>query len=143
MKPEKNSRFFTYDLCNEFEHEIIEKCSDNKYVYLTGDLNSRVHTLRDFIRSDSRWNNFFDIEEEIQQQLDKLSIPEKLAVPVERVSVDTRTKLISFLCFKEICKNNLVIPNGRFSSDNNIGYLPFGMNRSLLMSKQQLRLILS
>ena len=64
--PSENSRFFTEEHFSLPENEICKQCDENKYVYLEGDRNSRVGTLRDFVLSDPHLNNAVEIDNEIQ-----------------------------------------------------------------------------
>jgi hypothetical protein len=123
--PPENSRFFTAENFEIFEDEITKKCQENKYVYLAGDTNSRVGTLRDFIRSDQHINHIFDIDDELQSQLDKYTILENLSISLNRNSADKRTNTHG-LRLIDICKNNnIFILNGRMFQDQHVGNFTF------------------
>jgi hypothetical protein len=116
---------------DNFENEISQKCSDNKYVFLSGDFNARTGTLKDFICSDPHLNDLFDIDNELQQQFDKYSILENLSIPLQRVSMDNKTNMHGFRLI-DLCKNNnLFILNGRLSSDKSKGTFTF-RNKSVI-----------
>ena len=56
--PPENSRF----LNEEQDNKIANKCYSNKYVYLVGDTNCRVGSMRDFVMSDPHLNDTFRID---------------------------------------------------------------------------------
>jgi len=89
--PPENSKFFNDDEFMTFENEISQICSDHKYVILAGDFNGRVGSMKDYITTDPHLNDIFDIDDDIQSQLDKYKTLEKLSVPLARTSQDHRT----------------------------------------------------
>jgi hypothetical protein len=123
--PPESSRFFNEDHYRDFENEISQYCNIYKYVYLAGDTNSRVGTLRDFIYSDSHINEIFNIDLDLQNQLDKYTILNNLSIPLNRNSKDCRTNTQGFRLI-DICKNNnLFLFNGRLFKDKNTGSYTF------------------
>lgn len=123
--PPENSRFFSEELWNEFENEISEILSDNKYVYIAGDTNGRVGTLRDFIITDQHFHDFFEIDESIRSQLDKHVLLENLSIPLERCSRDSRTNTHGYRLIEALRNNNLFLLNGRLFQDKNKGMFTF------------------
>lgn len=129
--PPENSRFFNNDFWCEFENELSEKVSGHKYVYIAGDTNSRIGKLNDFIRSDPHINNIFDIDEEIQSQLDKYRIIENLSIPLNRSSRDCKTNTHGLRLVETLRNNNLFLLNGRMGQDRDIGAHTF-RNKSVI-----------
>lgn len=123
--PPENSRFFNEDLWNKFENELEQKCSQHKYVYIAGDTNCRIGTMRDFVLSDPYLNNIFDIDEEIQADIDRHRILENLSIRLERNSKDHRSNSHGMRLIEILRTNNLFILNGRLFDDKDIGQFTF------------------
>lgn len=123
--PPENSKFYNADDYDLFANEIISKSNDHKYVFLAGDTNSRIGSLKDYIRTDPHLNELFDLDPELQSQFDKCQILENLDISLVRNSLDKRTNSHG-LKLIDICKNNnLFILNGRIFSDKNTGQFTF------------------
>ena len=119
--PPDNSRFFTDHQFTLLENEIFEKCSENKYVYLAGDKNCRVGSMRDFVFADIYINETFDIDQDLQSELHRYTVLEDFSFNLNRKSKDNRTNTNGFKLL-DICKNNnLFILNGRSSNDKDVG----------------------
>ena len=123
--PPENSRFYSPDELNILEDELSSYCNNNKYVFLAGDANSRVGTLKDFILPDPHTNKLFGIDVELENDLYKHTLLENLSVPLHRNSLDKRTNTHGFLLL-DMCKNNnMFIINGRLFKDETIGAFTF------------------
>ena len=123
--PPENSRFLTEEQFTILENEISEKCINNKYVYLTGDTNSRVGSMSDYVPSDPHLDNIFDIDYDIRSTLDKHKILESLSVNPKRKAQDNKTNTNGFKLL-DICKNNnLFFLNGRMFLDKNMDSFTF------------------
>ena len=110
---------------NILEDELSSYCNNNKYVFLAGDANSRVGTLKDFILPDPHTNKLFGIDVDLENDLYKHTLLENLSVPLNRNSLDKRTNTHGFLLL-DMCKNNnMFIINGRLFKDETIGAFTF------------------
>jgi hypothetical protein len=129
--PPENSRFLNEDCISELENEISFNCSNYKYVFLTGDTNGRIGRLNDFISTDPHFIEMFDIDIELQAQLNQYAILENLSVPLERCSLDHKTN-VNGLRLIQICRNNnLFLFNGRLFKDKSKGSFTF-RNKSVI-----------
>ena len=122
--PPENSRFFTEEHFSLLENEISKQCDENKYVYLVGDTNSRVGSMRDFVLSDPHLNNAVEIDDEIQLNLHKHKILEDLYFNLERNSRDKKinTNGIENINYEHL--NNLIDQLNTYpQSSNTIEYI--------------------
>ena len=117
--PPENSRFYTNDDFEILETSVANFCSNNKFVILAGDFNSRTSELNDFIPSDPFICDLLEIDLETQTLLNKHAILEGLSIPLNRKSLDRKTNSHGFRMI-ELCRNsNLFILNGRLLNDTN------------------------
>ena len=123
--PPENSRFLNEEHFTKLDNEIANKCYSNKYVYLVGDANCRVGSMRDFVMSDPHLNDTFNIDFDLQASLDKYKILENLSITLQRKSQDSKLNTNGYKLL-DICKNNnLFILNGRLSADSDVGRFTF------------------
>ena len=123
--PPENSRFFNNDDLNEFEQEISHYSCNNNFVMLAGDTNSRTGSMKDFVSTDRFTNELFNIDEDIQSDLDKYTILENLSVPLTRYSCDKKTNTHVHRLIQICQNNNIFIVNGRIYNDKESGNFTF------------------
>lgn len=129
--PPSQSTFYNDDQFMQLEQDITSMCSENEYVYITGDANSRTAKLKDYTRSDTFLSEYFNFDEETLFFYDCINNIQTEKVNTERSSMDTKTNTHGYNLI-EICKNNnIFIVNGRTGNDKNIGKLTF-RNQSLI-----------
>lgn len=123
--PPESSRFYNVDEMNLLQQEIANMCAINTCTWLCGDINARIANLPDFLPSDPHLNELLDFDLELQSQLNKQRHLERLSIPLNRTTKDTRTNAHG-LRLIEICRNNnLFILNGRVGTDTEVGALTF------------------
>ena len=61
--PPVQSRFYNEDEIAVLENEIISQCSNNKYVFINGDINGWTSRLPDFTRLDNFVSDMFDFDD--------------------------------------------------------------------------------
>ncbi|MCG8112934.1 MAG: reverse transcriptase domain-containing protein [Candidatus Thiodiazotropha taylori] len=115
--PPFQSKYYNDEEMLNLEREITSVCSNNKYIYLTGDLNARTARLEDYTRADTFLSDMFDYDTETRSFFDKVSILENYNIPTDRASKDNKTNNTG-RWLAEVCKNNnLFIVNGRVGKD--------------------------
>lgn len=123
--PPTQSRFFNDEELTNLENEIISMCSNYKYVFITGDFNARTSHLNDFTQLDHFVSEMFEFDEDTVNFFDKTNYLERLNIPLQRASKDTKINNAGYWLI-DICKNNnLFIINGRFGQDKGIGSATF------------------
>lgn len=123
--PPTQSRFFNDDELTNLENEITSMCSNHKYVFITGDFNARTSHLNDFTQLDQFVSDMFEFDEDTVNFFDKTNFLDRLSIPLQRASKDTKINNLGYWLI-DICKNNnLFITNGRFGKDNGIGSATF------------------
>ena len=123
--PPVQSRYYNEDEFAVLESEIISQCSNNKYVFINGDLNGRSSRLPDFTLIDSFVSDLFDFDDSTANFFDKTSLLENLNIPLERASKDHKTNTMGYWLIDTCKNNNLFIVNGRFGKDKGIGTTTF------------------
>ena len=123
--PPVQSRYYNEDELAVLESEIISQCSNNKYVFINGDLNGRSSRLPDFTLIDSFVSDLFDFDDSTANFFDKTSLLENLNIPLERASKDHKTNTMGYWLIDTCKNNNLFIVNGRFGKDKGIGTTTF------------------
>ena len=63
--PPSQSRFYNEDEIAVLENEIISQCSNNKYVFINGDINGRTSRLPDFTRLDNFMSDMLDFDDSV------------------------------------------------------------------------------
>lgn len=123
--PPERSNFFNDDEMALLESEITSFCSSNKYVFITGDFNSRTSELRDFTENDEFLADMFDFDTETVEFFSHINKLENFSIPRNRKSMDKHTNNNGFKLL-DICKNNnLFILNGRLDNDMDVGKFSF------------------
>ena len=99
------------------------------FVCLTGDMNTRISTLCDFITADNCIADLFEFDQETVQFYNQAEQLHTLNINKNRVSRDTNNNGYKLI---EICiNNNLFILNWRFGKDKSVGNLTL-RNQSLI-----------
>ena len=123
--PPTQSRFFNDEELTSLENEITFMCSNYKYVFITGDFNARTSHLNDFTQLDHFVSEMFEFDEDTENFFDKTNYLDRLNIPLQRASKDTKINNAGYWMI-DICKNNnLFIINGRFGKDKGIGSATF------------------
>ena len=123
--PPTQSRFFNDEELTNLENEITSMCSSYKYVFITGDFNARTSHLNDFTHFDHFVSEMFEFDEDTVNFFDKTNYLDRLNIPLQRASKDTKINNARYWMI-DICKNNnLFIINGRFGKDKGIGSATF------------------
>lgn len=71
------------------ERDITLICGSNKYVLVTGDINTRTARLEDFVHADEFSSDILDFYNETRFFFNKINILEQNNIPVDRVTKDT------------------------------------------------------
>jgi len=129
--PPENSRFYNEDLFDSLSNDITEYCSKFKYVFLNGDINGRISNENDFVLVDDFLSEQLGYSDEVKHFYNDILKISHNDFSLKRTSKDTKQNGIGRKLL-DICKNNsLVILNGRFGSDKNIGEFTF-KNQSVI-----------
>lgn len=129
--PPSQSRFFNDDELELLESEITSMCSKYDNVFLAGDMNAQTANMKDYTECDTFLADHFDFDADTRDFLDQRAAMENLGIILNRVSQDSKKNNHGYKLI-DICKNNnMVILNGRFGKDKNIGKKTF-RNTSVL-----------
>ena len=123
--PPAQSRFYNDDDFDRFEQEITSIRSQYDFVYLVGDMNAQTAKMQDYTETDPFLSNLFDFDQETETFFDQKSNLERNGIMLDRASQDLKKNSHGYKLV-DICKNNnLIIINGRFGDDKNIGAMTF------------------
>lgn len=100
-------------------------CGQSSFVCLTGDMNARTATLRDFITADTFIADPFESDQETLQFYNQAEQLHTLNINKNRVSRDKHTNNNGYKLIDICINNNLFILNGRFGKDKTEGKLTF------------------
>ncbi|MEW8547774.1 MAG: reverse transcriptase family protein, partial [Candidatus Thiodiazotropha sp.] len=129
--PPTQSKYYNAEEILNLEREITSACSNNKYVFITGDINARTAKLRDYIRADDFLSDIFDFDDETRSFFDKVNILEQYNIPTERATTDSKTNNTGNWLIETCKNNNLFIVNGRVGKDKFLG-APTFRDKSLI-----------
>ena len=109
--PHSSPRLETLVEIAVLESEIISQRSNNKYVFINGDLNGRSSQLPDFTLIDSFVSDLFDFDDSTASFFDKTSLLENMNIPLDRASKDHKTNTLGYWLIDTCKNNNLFIVN--------------------------------
>lgn len=110
--PPFQSKYYNDEEMLNLEREITSFCSNDKYLFITGDLNAKTAKLEDYTRADTFLSHMFDFDNETRSFFNKVLILKNYNIPIERASKDNKTNNTGNWLV-EVCKNNnLFIVNG-------------------------------
>ena len=92
--PPIQSLFYNDDELSKLENDIMSVCSSNKDVTISGDINARTAKLPDYVELDQYISEQFDFDDDTANFFDKTEILKNLNIPVERSSMDVKTKTL-------------------------------------------------
>jgi len=119
--PPEQSRFHNDDELFLLENEIANTCTQFDNILLTGDFNGYTSNLPDYTDLDNFLSQHFQIDGGTMNACYPSQILTQLGIPLQRNSQCNKTNKTGHKLL-EICKfNNLIIMNGRFGKDSNIG----------------------
>ncbi|KAK6171818.1 hypothetical protein SNE40_018245 [Patella caerulea] len=112
--PPENSKYSSLDAFTQIENELINFLSNNSYVILTGDFNSRIGN--DDGISNFNYDKYFDFSDSAYTH-SVVNVLNELNIQTHRICKDTNKNQYGSNLI-QLCKNNdLIIMNGRMNKD--------------------------
>ena len=123
--PPSQSRVLNEDEFENFQRDIMTVCSKYHYVFISGDMNAQTANMTEFTSPDDFLGRHFGFDDNLIQFYDQKAVLEKMGIQVQRKSMDKKKNNNGYKLI-EICKNNnMIILNGRYGKDKNIGRMTF------------------